>query len=104
MTHPSGLQYSYDDLDLVCCHGVDSEGPWMGAGASKQGRRTRCASMPEGCHQLPTEDPAQTLEVTASVVNDDTESEQLKLMESNVKVSLDLHEESGPHQITCSNH
>uniref|UniRef100_A0A8C9YXB3 Uncharacterized protein n=1 Tax=Sander lucioperca TaxID=283035 RepID=A0A8C9YXB3_SANLU len=48
VTHASGLQYSYDDLDLVCCHGVDSEGPWMGAGASKQGRRTRCASMPEG--------------------------------------------------------
>lgn len=100
MTHPSGLQYSYDDLDLVCCHGVDSEGPWMGAGASKQGRRTRCASMPEGCHQLPTEDLGQTLEVTASVVNDDTESEQLKLMESNVKVPLDLQEESvhGPHE------
>ncbi len=96
VTHPSGLQYSYDDLDLVCCHGVDSEGPWMGAGASKQGRRTRCASMPEGCHQLPTEDL-----VTASVVNDDTESEQLKLMESNVKVPLDLQEESVhcPHEV-----
>uniref|UniRef100_A0A672YCS1 Rho GTPase-activating protein 7 n=1 Tax=Sphaeramia orbicularis TaxID=375764 RepID=A0A672YCS1_9TELE len=24
VTHPSGLQYSYDDLDLVCCHGVDN--------------------------------------------------------------------------------
>uniref|UniRef100_A0A4W6BZ32 DLC1 Rho GTPase activating protein n=1 Tax=Lates calcarifer TaxID=8187 RepID=A0A4W6BZ32_LATCA len=36
VTHPSGLQYSFDDLDLVCCHGVGSEGPWMGAGASKQ--------------------------------------------------------------------
>uniref|UniRef100_A0A8C4J059 Rho GTPase-activating protein 7 n=1 Tax=Dicentrarchus labrax TaxID=13489 RepID=A0A8C4J059_DICLA len=90
VTHASGLQYSYDDLDLVCCHGVDSEGPWMGAGASKQGRRTRCASMPEGCHQLPTEDLVQTLEVTASVVNDETESEQLNLMESNVKVPLDF--------------
>ncbi|XP_029300160.1 rho GTPase-activating protein 7 isoform X3 [Cottoperca gobio] len=62
VTHASGLQYSYDDLDLVCCHGVDSEGPWMGAGASKQGRRTRCASMPEGCHQLPTEHLSPTLE------------------------------------------
>uniref|UniRef100_A0A8P4KFM3 Rho GTPase-activating protein 7 n=1 Tax=Dicentrarchus labrax TaxID=13489 RepID=A0A8P4KFM3_DICLA len=101
VTHASGLQYSYDDLDLVCCHGVDSEGPWMGAGASKQGRRTRCASMPEGCHQLPTEDLVQTLEVTASVVNDETESEQLNLMESNVKVPLDLQEESfhGPHEL-----
>lgn len=94
MTHASGLQYSYDDLDLVCCHGVDSNGPWMGAGASKQGRRTRCASMPEGCHQLPTEDLAQTREVTASVVNDETNSEQLKLMQSHVEVPLDLQEES----------
>ncbi|XP_040000798.1 rho GTPase-activating protein 7 isoform X2 [Xiphias gladius] len=92
VTHPSGLQYSYDDLDLVCCHGVDSEGPWMGAGASTTGRRTRCASMPEGCHQLPSEDISQTLEMTASVANDDTESEQLKLMENNEKVLLDLQE------------
>ncbi|AWP05603.1 Hypothetical protein SMAX5B_007281 [Scophthalmus maximus] len=94
VTHPSGLQYSYDDLDLVCCHGVDSKGPWMGAGASKQGRRTRCASMPEGCHQLPTEDRAQTLEVTASSGNDDTDIERLKQEENNEKVPLDLQEES----------
>ncbi|XP_038569334.1 rho GTPase-activating protein 7 isoform X1 [Micropterus salmoides] len=101
VAHPSGLQYSYDDLDLVCCHGVDSEALWMGAEASKQGRRTRCASMPEGCHQLPTEDLAQTLEVTTSVVNDDTGSEQLKLLGSNVKVPLDLQEElvHGPHEL-----
>lgn len=101
MTHASGLQYSYDDLDLVCCHGVDGEGPWMGAGASKQGRRTRCASMPEGCHQLPTEDIAQTVEVTASVVNDNTEAEEVKLMKSNVKVPLDLQEDSAhsPHDL-----
>ncbi|XP_074486122.1 rho GTPase-activating protein 7 isoform X2 [Sebastes fasciatus] len=101
VTHASGLQYSYDDLDLVCCHGVDSEGPWMGAGASKQGRRTRCASMPEGCHQLPTEDLAQS----ASVVNDNTGSEQLKLMDSDVKVPLDLQEESvhGRHALVDVN-
>ncbi|XP_041640830.1 rho GTPase-activating protein 7 isoform X1 [Cheilinus undulatus] len=92
VTHPSGLQYSYDDLDLVCCHGVDSEGPWMGAGASKQGRRMRCASMPEGCHRLPTEDGAQTLEPTALATNEDTESDLL--MENNVKVPLDLCEQS----------
>lgn len=100
MTHPSGLQYSYDDLDLVCCHGVDSEGPWMGSGASKQGRRTRCASMPEGCHQLPTDDLAQTQDVTASVVQDEVQSEHLKLMESNGKVPLDLQEEivHGSHE------
>ncbi|XP_069022991.1 rho GTPase-activating protein 7 isoform X1 [Embiotoca jacksoni] len=100
VTHPSGLQYSYDDLDLVCCHGVDNEGLWMGSGASKQGRRTRCASMPEGCHQLPTGDLAQTLEGTASLVNDDTESEHMKLMENNGKVPLDLQESSrGSHEV-----
>ncbi|KAF3687674.1 Rho GTPase-activating protein 7 Deleted in liver cancer 1 protein [Channa argus] len=100
VTHPSGLQYSYDDLDLVCCHGVDGEGPWVGAGASKQGRRTRCASMPEGCHQLPTEDLGQTLEVTAAIGIDNTESGPLTLMENNVKVPLDLKEESvhSPHE------
>lgn len=100
VTHASGLQYSYDDLDLVCCHGVDGEGPWMGAGASKQGRRMRCASMPEGCHQLPTEELVQTVEVTASVMND-TESKEFQLMKSNVKVPLDLQEESvhGPHDL-----
>lgn len=103
MTHASGLQYSYDDLDLVCCHGVDSEGPWMGTGASKQGRRTRCASMPEGCHQLPTEDLAKTLEVATTVVNDDTGLKQLKIMESDLKVPLDLQEESGPHGLVDVN-
>lgn len=101
VTHPSGLQYSYDDLDLVCCHGVDSEGPWVGAGTSKQGQRTRCASMPEGCHQLPTDDLAQALEVTASVRNGKTESEHLKLMKNNEKVPMDLQEESvhSPHNM-----
>ncbi|KAG8014784.1 Rho GTPase-activating protein 7 [Nibea albiflora] len=100
VTHASGLQYSYDDLDLVCCHGVDSEGPWMGAGASKQGRRTRCASMPEGCHQLPTEDLARTFNVTTSVVNDDTGSEELK--ESNVKIPLDFQENSSHSEKTVN--
>ncbi|KAM9363835.1 rho GTPase-activating protein 7 [Symphorus nematophorus] len=99
VTHASGLQYSYDDLDLVCCHGVDSEGPWMGAGASKQGRRTRCASMPECCHQLPTEDLAQTLEVAVPVVNDDTDSEELKLVESNVKDPLEEESVNGPREL-----
>lgn len=101
MTHPSGLQYSYDDLDLVCCHGVDSEGSWMGSGASKQGRRTRCASMPEGCHQLPTQDLAQTLEVTASVGIDDTKLKQLKIQKNHEEVPLDLQEGNvhGPHEL-----
>lgn len=96
LTHPSGLQYSYDDLDLVCRHGVESEGPWMEAGASNQGQRTRCASMPEGCHQLPTEGLAQTLEVTTTVGNSDTESAKLKLMKNNKKVPLDFQKESVP--------
>ncbi|XP_053186986.1 rho GTPase-activating protein 7 isoform X2 [Scomber japonicus] len=100
VTHPSGLQYSYDDLDLVCCHGVDSEGPWLGSGASKQGRRTRCASMPEACHQLSTDDPAQTQDVNTLVVQDDAQTEQLKLMESNEKFPQDLQEETdhGSHE------
>ncbi|XP_008284489.1 rho GTPase-activating protein 7 isoform X1 [Stegastes partitus] len=100
VTHPSGLQYSYDDLDLVCCHGVDSEGLWVGSGASKQGRRTRCASMPEGCHQLPTDDPDHTLEGTAFVVKDDMKSEHLKLMENHGKVPPDLQESlHGSHEL-----
>lgn len=102
MTHPSGLQYSYDDLDLVCCHGVDSEGSWMASGASKQGRRTRCASMPEGCHQLPTQDLAQTPEVSAPAGIDDTELEQLKIKENKEKVPLDLQKgnvHDGPNEL-----
>jgi len=105
VTHASGLQYSYDDLDLVCRHGVDGEG----AGSSKQGRRTRCASMPEGCRHLPSLDrtleartleartleaqtleaqalEAQTLEAQTLEVCDSTASGQPKLLASGVKV------------------
>lgn len=92
VTHPSGLQYSYDDLDLVCSHGVDGDGLWMGSGAFKQGRRTRCASMPEGCHQLPTDDPSQTLVKTPSADKDVTESEHLRLTENNGNASQDFQE------------
>ncbi|XP_068614590.1 rho GTPase-activating protein 7-like [Brachionichthys hirsutus] len=94
VTHASGLQYSYDDLDLICCHGVDSEGPWIGAGASKQGRRTRCSSMPEGRRQLSTEELARTCETPASIVNYVPDSEALGLKERNASVPLDLQEES----------
>uniref|UniRef100_A0A3B3TL30 Rho GTPase-activating protein 7 n=1 Tax=Poecilia latipinna TaxID=48699 RepID=A0A3B3TL30_9TELE len=69
VTHPSGLQYSFDDLDLVCCHGVDGEGFWVGSGALKQGRRTRCASMPEGC-QMPSDDLGRTALAEAFAVDD----------------------------------
>lgn len=92
VTHASGLQYSYDDLDLVCCHGMDVEGSWLGARSSKQGQRTRCASMPEGCPQLPAEELSQTIKVTESVIND--ESEVFMLMQNDVAVPLDLEEDS----------
>ncbi|XP_010886787.2 rho GTPase-activating protein 7 isoform X1 [Esox lucius] len=53
VTHRSGLKYSFDDLDLVCCHVVSIDRPRsrVASGGSKQGRRVRCASMPECCHQ-----------------------------------------------------
>ncbi|XP_036789824.1 rho GTPase-activating protein 7 isoform X1 [Oncorhynchus mykiss] len=71
VTHRSGLQYSYDDLDLVCCHGVSGDGPRLASEGSKQGRRERCASMPECCHR-PRPDglnngPGHTLEFVTSV-------------------------------------
>ncbi|XP_054634600.1 rho GTPase-activating protein 7 isoform X2 [Dunckerocampus dactyliophorus] len=69
VTHPSGLQYSYDDLDLICCHGVDSEGLWRGSGSSKQGRWIRCASLPEGCHKLFVDELAQRPHVGDSNIN-----------------------------------
>lgn len=92
VTHPSGLKYSFDDLDLVCCHGVDSTGPWTGAEASQQGRRTRCASMPEGCHQLSSDDLVVTCEATATFVEDNTENKQLNEMRNQENVSLDLQD------------
>ncbi|RVE76287.1 hypothetical protein OJAV_G00006860 [Oryzias javanicus] len=91
VTHPSGLQYSYDDLDLVCCHGVDSEGPGIGSGDFKQGRRARCASMPEGCHQLYTNDHAESLMGEVSTDKDVTESEELTLTRKNEKAPQFLH-------------
>lgn len=99
MTHASGSQYSYDDLDLVCCHGVDVEGSWLGAWSSRQGQRTRCASMPEGCHQLATEELSQISRVAEPVLNDETNA--LKLMQKDVKIPLDLEKESvlGPYDL-----
>ncbi|XP_011617068.2 rho GTPase-activating protein 7 isoform X2 [Takifugu rubripes] len=85
-----GSQYSYDDLDLICFHGVDVEGSWLGAESSRQGQRTRCASMPGGCHQLVTEEPSQTIREADTVLNDETNA--LKLMPNDVKVPLDLEE------------
>uniref|UniRef100_A0A8C5B994 Uncharacterized protein n=1 Tax=Gadus morhua TaxID=8049 RepID=A0A8C5B994_GADMO len=52
VTHRSGLPYSFDDLDLVCCR---SAGPGPGDG-SKHGRQVRCASMPECHHHRPAPD------------------------------------------------
>lgn len=93
VTHPSGLQYSYDDLDLVCCHGVGSEGSWVTNGV-KHGRRIRCASMPEGYHQGPTDVIVQTLEVAASMGCDGNDSKPLTLIEINGDVQCCLQEES----------
>lgn len=46
----SRKQYSYDDLDLVCCHAAVE-----GSGSPTGGRqRVRCASMPECCRHLPS--------------------------------------------------
>lgn len=66
VTHRSGLQYSYDDLDLVCCHGVESKKLWMGSGASQEGRWARCASLPDGCYQLPADDLTPISDATTS--------------------------------------
>lgn len=93
VSHASGLQYSYDDLDLVCCLGMDAKGSWLGAGSSKQGQRTRCASMPEGYPQLPAEELSQTIKVTATVTSD--ESRVFKFMQNNVNFPMDLEKESG---------
>ncbi|XP_037328700.2 rho GTPase-activating protein 7 isoform X2 [Pungitius pungitius] len=95
VTLVSGLQYSYDDLDLVCRHGVDSEGPRVGSGASKQGRRARCASMPEGCHQLPPPDPAQTEEVADSVVCDNGASAPSKVTDGELKTDIVVPQKAG---------
>lgn len=49
VTPHSRKQYSYDDLDLVCCHaGVGGSGSPSG-----RRRRERCASMPECCRYHP---------------------------------------------------
>lgn len=49
VTPHSRKQYSYDDLDLVCCHtGVESSDSPTG-----RRRRERCASMPECCRHRP---------------------------------------------------
>ncbi|KAK2865528.1 hypothetical protein Q7C36_001584 [Tachysurus vachellii] len=49
VTPHSRKQYSYDDLDLVCCHaGVGGTGSPAG-----RRQRERCASMPECCRHHP---------------------------------------------------
>ncbi|XP_051993701.1 rho GTPase-activating protein 7-like isoform X1 [Xyrauchen texanus] len=49
VTPSSGLQYSYDDLDLVCCHAVNGD---KEASFGRHGR-VRCASLPECGHHQP---------------------------------------------------
>lgn len=50
VTPHSRKQYSYDDLDLVCCHAV-VKGSSFPTG---QKRQERCASMPECCPHRPS--------------------------------------------------
>ncbi|KAJ8416498.1 hypothetical protein AAFF_G00357860 [Aldrovandia affinis] len=52
VTHRVALQYSFDDLDLHCCHGIVFDGRKSGTDVSKSERRERCASLPECCHEL----------------------------------------------------
>lgn len=97
VTHSSGSQYSYDDLDLICCrHAAAAESFWVGAEALKQGRRTRCASMPEGRRQLPASElPTGELpQATALATNDRTAPKEPRLMKGSVKVPQNLEEES----------
>ncbi|RXM99970.1 Rho GTPase-activating protein 7 [Acipenser ruthenus] len=54
VTHRNGLQYSFDDLDIICCHGIvsdDLKSIMENNDLSKSGRRERCASLPECCHE-----------------------------------------------------
>lgn len=78
---------------------MDVEGSWLGAGSSRQGQRTRCASMPGGCHKLATKEPSQTIREADTVLNDVNNA--LKLMPNDVKVLLDLEKESalGPYDL-----
>uniref|UniRef100_A0A8C4SIV3 Uncharacterized protein n=1 Tax=Erpetoichthys calabaricus TaxID=27687 RepID=A0A8C4SIV3_ERPCA len=44
------VQYSFDDLDLICCHGIynhDLKSNMRSNDLAKAGRRERCASLPE---------------------------------------------------------
>ncbi|KAG9346985.1 hypothetical protein JZ751_005912 [Albula glossodonta] len=50
VTPRTGLQYSFDDLDILCSRGIAYNGRKSGAEDSKSGRRERCASLPECCH------------------------------------------------------
>lgn len=83
---------------MICFHGVDVEGSWLGAGSSRQGQRTRCASMPRDCHQLATEELCQTIREADTVLNDETNA--LNLMPNDVTVPLVLDESAlGPHDL-----
>ncbi|XP_046900400.1 rho GTPase-activating protein 7 isoform X1 [Hypomesus transpacificus] len=96
VTHRSGLQYSYDDLDLVCCHDVGSEGPLVGTEGFKQGRRARCASMPECCHKsLPDETVQGSEVITPSFLNAKTELGCMEVVgDSGTTVAPVFHEGS----------
>ncbi|XP_062407661.1 nucleolar and coiled-body phosphoprotein 1-like [Sardina pilchardus] len=65
-------RYSYDDLDLVCCHDGRKDGP-----RSRRGRRERCASMPECCQ--PGFATVATDDATARGQESETESAETPL-------------------------
>ncbi|XP_048826389.1 rho GTPase-activating protein 7-like isoform X3 [Brienomyrus brachyistius] len=43
----TGLQYSFDDLDIICCYGITHQDIKSGRAMSHSGHRERCVSMPE---------------------------------------------------------
>nr|XP_023670454.1 rho GTPase-activating protein 7-like isoform X1 [Paramormyrops kingsleyae] len=43
----AGLQYSFDDLDIICCYGITHQDIKSGRSLSHSGHRERCVSMPE---------------------------------------------------------
>lgn len=43
----TGLQYSFDDLDIICCYGITHQDIKSGRALSHSGHRERCVSMPE---------------------------------------------------------
>uniref|UniRef100_A0A4W5PP73 Uncharacterized protein n=1 Tax=Hucho hucho TaxID=62062 RepID=A0A4W5PP73_9TELE len=101
VTHHSGLQYSYDDLDLVCCHGVSGDGlepredlstldesnitdPGKGTGAIQPAAILDSSNKPEGDSDVISDVNVEILEAPAADVmereamEEDVESKALE--------------------------